>query len=128
MPDRDVSRNQLREISEVYFAGMAKKDMSEVPWHPDVTLRSPLAPKGLDAPVRGRPAVLALFEALYPVLGEMRIIEHYFNEELTVIATRADVGITDPPCFLRVVDRFRIDAQGRITEQENHYDPRPAIP
>jgi hypothetical protein len=53
--------------------------------------------------------------------------KHYFNEDLTVIATWADVGITDRPCFLRVVDRFTVNAEGRITRQENHYDPQPAI-
>jgi hypothetical protein len=53
------------------------------------------------------------------------VIEHYFNEGLTVIATRADVGITEPPCFLRVVDRFTVNAAGQITQQENHYDPGP---
>jgi hypothetical protein len=26
-----------------------------------------------------------------------------------------------------VVDRFTVDARGKITRQENHYDPRPAL-
>jgi hypothetical protein len=98
-----------------------------VPWHDDIVLRSPLAPEGLEVPLRGKSAVIQWFESLYPVLGETRVIEHYFNGSLTVIATRADVGITEPPCFLRVVDRFTVNASGQITEQENHYDPRPAI-
>jgi hypothetical protein len=58
----------------------------------------------------------------------MKVIEHYFNEDLTVIASRSDVGITNPPCTLRVVDRFTVNAEGKITQQENHYDPRPALP
>jgi hypothetical protein len=37
------------------------------------------------------------------------------------------VHITQPPCVLRVVDRFLVDAEGMIREQENHYDPRPAL-
>ena len=107
---------------------MRKKDMSHVPWADDVVLRSPLAPGGLDTPLVGRAAVLAWFASLYPVLGAMHIIEHYFNEDLTVIASRSDVGITHPPCTLRVVDRFTVNADGKITQQENHYDPRPAMP
>ncbi len=91
-------------------------------------LRSPLAPEGLGTPLRGRAEVIAWFESLYPVLGETHVIEHYLNDSLDAIATRADVGITDPPCLLRVVDRFSVDSAGLITEQENHYDPRPAIP
>jgi hypothetical protein len=35
--------------------------------------------------------------------------------------------IATPPCTLRVVDRFKVTADGRIVEQENHYDPRPAL-
>ncbi len=123
----EARRSQLTSISETYFAGLGKRDVSSVPWHDDIVLRSPLAPEGLDVPLRGKSLVIQWFESLYPVLGETRVIEHYFNEGLAVIATRADVGITDPPCFLRVVDRFTVDAEGRITQQENHYDPRPAI-
>jgi len=26
-----------------------------------------------------------------------------------------------------VLDRFTVDADGKIVEQENHYDPRPAL-
>jgi hypothetical protein len=123
----EARRAQLKSISETYFAGLAKRDVSSVPWHDDIVLRSPLAPEGLEVPLRGKSAVIQWFESLYPVLGETRVIEHYFNGSLTVIATRADVGITEPPCFLRVVDRFTVNASGQITEQENHYDPRPAI-
>jgi hypothetical protein len=119
---------QLKAIAEAYFAGMGKHDMSEVPWDDHVVLRSPLAPGGLDTPLVGRSAVLEWFASLYPVLGAMNVVEHYFNEDLTVIATRSDVGITNPSSTLRVVDRFTIDADGKITEQENHYDPRPALP
>jgi SnoaL-like domain len=123
----EARRAQLKSISEAYFAGLAKRDVSSVPWHDDIVLRSPLAPEGLDVPLRGKAVVIQWFESLYPVLGETRVIEHYFNESLTVIATRADVGITEPPCFLRVIDRFTVNAAGQITQQENHYDPRPAI-
>lgn len=123
----EARRKQLREVAETYFAGLAQRDVSLVPWHEEVVFRSPLAPSGAAVPLSGRPAVVQWFEALYPALGEARVIEHYFNEELTVIATRADVAITNPACVLRVVDRFTVDIEGRITQQENHYDPRAAI-
>ena len=120
-------RERLRTISETYFAGMAKKDMSEVAWAEDVVLYSPLAPEGLATPLVGASSVRKWFESLYPVLGEIKVIEHYFNEDFSAIASRSDVGLTDPPCVLRVVDRFRVNAEGMIIEQENHYDPRPAM-
>ena len=129
MSDRTTEerRAQLKSISELYFASLAKRDVSNVPWHEEIIFRSPLAPEGLDVPLNGKSEVVRWFESLYPVLGATRVVEHYFNDDLSGIATRADVGITDPPCSLRVVDRFTIDPEGRITEQENHYDPRPAI-
>jgi len=128
MAQEVARRAQLKAVAEVYFEGMGKKDMSKVPWDDHVVLRSPLAPGGLDTPLVGRSAVLDWFASLYPVLGAMQVIEHYFNEDLTVIASRSDVGITNPPCTLRVVDRFTVNADGKITQQENHYDPRPALP
>jgi hypothetical protein len=30
----------------------------------------------------------------------------------------------NPPATLRVADRFNVNEQGKITEQENHFDPR----
>ena len=50
----DVARRtQLKGISETYFAALAKGDVSGVPWRDDVVVRSPLAPEGLEVPVRG---------------------------------------------------------------------------
>jgi hypothetical protein len=121
-------RGKLTAISESYFRGLAKRDLSAVPWDDNVVFRGPLAPGGSETPLVGRAAVLDWFASVYPVLGETRVMEHYFNEDLTVIATRADVGIINPPSVLRVVDRFTVNAEGKISQQENHYDPRPAIP
>jgi hypothetical protein len=101
--------------------------MSRVPWHESVLFRGPLAP-GYPEPIQGRQAVESWFSGLYPVLGEVRVIEHYINAACTEIASRAEVAITQPKGLLRVLDRFVVDAEGRITEQENYYDPRPALP
>ncbi len=120
-------RDQMKATVEAYFAGLAGRDVSKVPWAENVVFRGPLAPGDLDVPLRGRKAVAGWFASIYPILGKTKVIEHYFNDDLTVIATRADVGITTPPCALRVVDRFTINAKGKITEQENHYDPRAAL-
>jgi hypothetical protein len=120
-------RAQLKVIAEGYFAGLAQRDLSAVPWAADVILHSPLAPGGLETPLRGEQAVRDWFAQLYPVLGDTKVLEHYYNEDLTVISSRADVSITDPPSTLRVVDRFTVNSEGEITAQENHYDPRPAL-
>ncbi len=120
-------RAQMKAIAETYFAGLARRDLAAVPWAADVVLHSPLAPGGLETPLVGEQAVREWFAQLYPVLGATKVIEHYYNEDLTVIASRADVSITNPTAILRVVDRFTINAKGEITAQENHYDPRPAL-
>ncbi len=117
-------KQQLTDIVERYFQGIAGKDMSAVPYDDNVELRSPLAPQGLSTPLAGRQAVLDWFASLWPVLGETQVFEHYFNEDLTVIATRADIEVTDPPSRIRVTDRFRITPEGKIVQQENHYDPK----
>src|SRR5688500_18997744 len=89
---RRERRAQMKSIAEAYFKGLAQRDLSAVPWAEDVVLRSPLAPGGLETPLVGQQAVRDWFAQLYPVLGETKVLEHYYNEELTVIASRADVG------------------------------------
>jgi hypothetical protein len=49
------------------------------------------------------------------------------NDDLTAIMTKAEVGVLQPACVLRVADLFEVDMAGRITAQENHFDPRPAL-
>jgi hypothetical protein len=120
----EARRTQMRTVVEAYFEGIAKQDMAAVPYDDNVMLRSPLAPGGLSTPLVGRQAVLDWFASLWSVLGETEIFEHYFNDDLTVIATRADIVITSPPSRLRVTDRFRISPEGKIIQQENHYDPQ----
>jgi ketosteroid isomerase-like protein len=49
----------------------------------------------------------------------------YFDEDLSGAIAEGEVEILlDPPVHLRVADRFTIDDNGRIAEQENHFDPR----
>jgi limonene-1,2-epoxide hydrolase len=116
----------LKSVTEAYFEGIAEKDMSSVPYDDNVVLRSPLGPKGIDHPMVGRQAVLDWFASLWPVVGETQVWEHYFNEDLTIIATRADITITKPLSKIRVTDRFAVSAEGKITQQENHYDAKGA--
>ena len=120
----EARRAQMTAVVEAYFEGIAKKDMSVIPYDDNVVLRSPLAPGGLRTPLAGRQAVLDWFASLWSVLGRTEVFEHYFNDDLTVIATRADIEITDPPSRLRVTDRFMITPEGTIIQQENHYDPK----
>ncbi|MBC7855765.1 MAG: nuclear transport factor 2 family protein [Pirellulaceae bacterium] len=122
-----MNRVQMITVAESYFRGLVRKDMSGVPWHENMEFRGPLAP-GYPEPLRGRAAVQSWLSGLYPVLGEVRVLDHYINNAMTEIVTSAHVSITDPACILRVLDRFVVDESGLITQQENYYDPRMAIP
>ena len=119
-PDRKA---QLIAAATAYFEGLARKDFASIPWADKVVFRGPLA----SAPLIGRDAVLGFFDALGPNLGQVRIQGHFVNEDLTAVITKAEVGILQPACALRVADLFEVDTEGRITAQENHYDPRPAL-
>jgi hypothetical protein len=123
-PDRKA---QLISAATAYFDGLARKDFMSIPWAEAVVFRGPLGPGGAEVPLMGRDAVLEFFNALGPNLGEVRIVRHFLTEDLTAIVTKAEVGVLQPRCVLRVADMFEVDSEGRITTQENHYDPRPAL-
>ena len=116
-------RAQLRAVADAYFQGLAKKDLSKIPYDKNVALRAPLAPGGAETPLIGEDA-LGYLRSVLPLLGDVKVIDCYFNEELTAVCAEALVSVTDPPATLRVADRFTVNAEGRIIEQENHYDPR----
>ena len=53
------------------------------------------------------------------------ITDHYYNESLTGLITKADITIVPLGVTLRTADRFVINDEGKITEQENHFDASP---
>jgi ketosteroid isomerase-like protein len=118
------AEDALIRIAESYFAGLARRDMSAVPYADDVQLRAPLNPNGgSTVPYTGKAEVLAYFQPILPNLGEIRVIRHFVGQDW--VATRADVGLANGK-VLRVLDAFHV-RDGKIVEQENHYDPRPAL-
>lgn len=119
-------RAELTAAAKAYFDGLAKKDLSRVPWADNATLRAPLNPNGGAAvPIVGKANILAFLNPLLPNLGKIEVLRHCV--EGNWVCTRANVGLAgNPAAVLRVVDSFRVE-KGRIVEQENHYDPRPAL-
>ena len=118
---------QLIAAATAFFDGLARKDITSVPWAEAVVFRAPLLPGGAEVPIIGRDAVIAFLTARGPNLGEVRVVRHFLSEELDAIVTKAEVAVLQPACVLRVADLFEVDAEGRITAQENHFDPRPAL-
>lgn len=128
-PELTDRKQQLRHAAEAYFEGLRQKNFATIPFDDNASLRAPIAPGGVHHPLVGKNAVyeqwwLPLVPALEGV--EITVLDHYFNESLTAICTEANItiNVVSPPAKLRVADRFTINAEGQITEQENHFDPR----
>jgi hypothetical protein len=117
----------MRAAAQRYFDGLARKDLSRVPWAEHAELRSPLNPQGGAAvPIVGKANILAFLNPILPNVGKVTVLRHFVEKDW--VCTRADVELaTQPSVTLRVADCFRI-RNGQIVEQENHYDPRPALP
>jgi len=118
-------RAQLRAVAEAYFAALTKKDFAAIPYDDYVSLRTPLCPGGVHSPLVGKEALRTIWwPPLVPALGEVKVIDHYINEGMTAICIEALISTVSPPATLRVADRFTVNTEGKIIEQENHFDPR----
>jgi hypothetical protein len=124
-----IRKDQLRRIAEGYFEALRQKDFSAITYDDNVTLRAPLAPRGVSNPLKGKNSLYTeWWVPLEPALErvEIKVIDHYITESLSAICTEAEIKINavDPPVTLPVADRFTVNAEGKIIEQENHFDPR----
>ena len=54
----------------------------------------------------------------------MQVFDTFVNEDLTAVTVEFHCGIVDPSCTLRIIDRLKVSAEGKIIEQENFFDPR----
>ena len=125
----DERRQLLKSVAEAYFQGLQQQDFASIPYDENVTLRAPLSPGGVNRPLVGESVLRTQWwQPLVPALLGLRvqILDHYINETSTAIVTEAEITITvlDPPVTLRVADRFTVSDEGKILEQENHFDPR----
>jgi glyoxylase I family protein len=125
-PEAD-RRARLRAVVDAYFGGLARRDFDAIPYADDVVLRAPLVPGGAANPLSGRRTVRTVWwEPLLPALDgvTVKVIDYYVNADASAVCAAAEITLPVAKATLRVADRFRIDADGRITEQENHFDPR----
>jgi hypothetical protein len=107
----------LADIAKRYLDALADGNFDRVPWSADVVLRSPLQ---RDRPLEGRCSVEAFFRPMVGHLGPIRFVETYVNQGQDTVIAEAYVGP------LHVLDKFVIRS-GEIVEQENVFDPRPAL-
>jgi len=119
-----VSIPDVRAAALAYFDGLAKKNVSAVPWAENATLCTSLNPNGgEDTLIRGRASIQEFFVPLLPNLGEIEVLRTFIDGDWVLVRARVALGNGKA---LRVLDAFRIQ-NGRIVEQENFYDPRPAL-
>jgi len=126
-PD-DARRATLRGAVESYFDGMHTHDLTAIPWHAEVRLHTPIGPGGPAEAIVGAEQVRAFFDAIGPAIRSVHLHTVYFSDDLGSAAGHATIDMAEPACQLRVLDRFEVDDLGRIVEQENHFDPRLAMP
>ncbi len=122
---QDERRALLKQAAAKYFEGLAKKDFNLIPYDDNVSLRAPLAPGGIHKPLVGKENLRTLWWTPLPaILGEVRVFDFYYNDDLTAVVGEAEVEITNPKARLRIADRFTVNSAGKIVEQVNHFDPR----
>ena len=118
-------RAQLKSAVQAYFSGLERADFETIPFADNISIRAPLAPGGVHKPIVGRKTVEQVWwNPMKGAIGEIQILDYYFNEDGTAVCAEALIAINGTDIVLRVADRFAIDSEGRITEQENHFDPR----
>lgn len=121
-------KNLLEKVSETYFQALKSKDFKAIPFSDNIVFRAPLTPGGVQYPIKGKQDLLdQWWKPLEPALDgiQINVIDHFYNESLTQIITRADITIAALGVTLRVADRFMVNEDGEITEQENHFDASP---
>jgi hypothetical protein len=118
---------QLHAIARGYVTeALAKGNFDAIPYHEHVALRAPLCPGGSAVPLVGRDALRTVWWPPLPALiQDVQVLDTFVNRDLTAAAVEFLLTISSPPCELRVLDRFTVNAEGEIVSQENYFDPRP---
>ncbi len=116
----------LHDLAKDYVLnGLGEKNFDAIPYDDDVVLRAPICPGGSANPLSGKEILRQQWWAPLPsLLGSVEVIETYVNKDNTAVAVEFYCNIINPACRLRIIDRFRINDVGKITEQENFFDPR----
>jgi hypothetical protein len=100
---------------ESYINGLKNKDLSNVPFAPDVTFESPLTSK-----LFGKEQVVEFLSGLFPVIKDIRIKQHIVEGDYVATVFDFDTSFGVIPVF----DCFRV-SNGLLKEIRPYYDPRP---
>jgi len=75
-----VSRDELIAIAEAYLNGLAKKDLSNVPFAADITFEGPRVPKLI-----GRQSVVGFLTSIMPLLKRIETKQYLVDGEVVAI-------------------------------------------
>jgi hypothetical protein len=116
----------LHKIAKDYVVkGLGAKDFDAIPYDDNVMLRAPLSAGGSWQPLKGKETLRNEWWAPLPTLvGKTTFLDSYVNEEETAVTVQFHCEILKPSCTLRIIDCFTINEEGKITSQENFFDPR----
>lgn len=110
-----MSREEKIALVEAYLKGLARRDLSRVPFAEEVTFEGPRVP-----PLAGRAAVVGFLTMILPAIKDVQIGQHLVEGDY--VATTFDMetsGGTD-----RVFDRICV-ANGEIRSIQSFYYPQP---
>jgi hypothetical protein len=127
MPTMTLSRTELlHEVARRYVVnGLRGKNFDAIPYDENAVLRAPLCPGGSNHPLYGKENIRQLWWAPLPsLIGDVQFLDSFANEDGTAVTAEFHCEILNPSCTLRVIDRFIVNEEGKIIEQENFFDPR----
>ncbi len=114
-----------------YFEALRNARFDLIPYAPGASLRAPLNPGGVHAPLQGIADIHAhWWVPLTPALAGIQIVveDEFINEKEDGIMVKALMTLPAAGIQLRVADLFMINEAGQIVAQENHFDASPLRP
>ena len=111
-----MSRDEVIAVVEGYLNGLAKKDLSNVPFAPDITFEGPRVPK-----LVGRQRVVGFLTSIMPFVKRIQIKRHLVDGEFVAIMFDMEtVNGTD-----KVVDWLHVSG-GQLRAIHSFYYPQVA--
>lgn len=116
---------QLHDLARHYVAALGSGDFDAIPYHDAVELRAPINPGGSEASMKGKNNLREKWWAPLPdLVSGVEVLDTYVNQDLSAVTVEFRCRIDALSSTLRIVDRFQVNADGKITSQENFFDPR----
>ena len=121
-----ITPKLLHKIARDYVEkGLGGKNFDAIPYDENVSLRAPLSPGGSSQPLKGKENLRNVWWAPMPsLIGKVEVLNTFVSNDKKSAAVEFHCQILNPSCTLRIIDRLTVNEEGKITEQENFFDPR----